>query len=126
MGFGWWCKDRDGKDLFEEFGVHHQALGLGPNNASATDAPNRVSDIRSAWIRVPYKEDFEDAAQDAVAAAQAMALENKESLKREPHCETCKCPGTTGYRAPEWWDIESIDRLLAVPVERVWRAGGGY
>jgi hypothetical protein len=126
MSFSWWCHDKDGKDLFKEFGVNSQALGLGPNTASATEAPNRVSDIRSAWMHIPYKDKLEDAAQEALATVQALALENKASLKREPHCPTCKCECTTGYRTPHFWDIDSIDRLLSVPIERVWRAGGGH
>lgn len=126
MSFSWWCEDKDGRDLFEEFDVNRQALGLGPNGPGTTEAPHSVGDIRHAWNSVPYKEKLEDAARDAVAIVQRLARENKESLIIPPHCPTCTCEGVGKYRATESWDIANIDKLLAVPLDRVWRAGGGY
>ena len=121
MSFSWWCKDKDGKDLFAEFGVNPQGHGLGPNSAEDTDAPYRLSDIRSHWSANAYAGDLDIAAQDNVRDAQAMALENRQSLKPN-HCRTCTCPEVK----PRGWSAAAIDRFLAIPAERVWRAGGGY
>lgn len=125
MSFSWWCVDRSGNDLFKEYGVHYQALGLGPNNPDATEAPHRVSNIRAAFTDFSYADKFEDAARDAIALVQQMARANRESLKSEPHCPSCRCAGVGTYRTPHYWSVESIDRLLAIPLERVWRCGGG-
>jgi len=123
MGFSWWCEDKDGKDLFEEFGVNSQAMGLTDDGCAQSQ-----SDIRSAWTGVPYKEKLEEAARDAVAAVQSMVAENLRRYTGGLHsdeCPTCTCAprqpkGVFGI------DVEQAKRLLSIPLNRVHRAGGGY
>jgi len=131
MSFSWWCKDKDGKDLFAEFGANGQALGLAPNgepDPSYTDGPEAprpaysLCDIRRAWCEfVGFADDSQKAAREAVATVQAMARTNLRSL-RPHHCETCTCHELK----PHGWNVAEIEKLLAVPLERVWSAGGGW
>lgn len=121
MSFSWWCKDKNGKDLFKEFEINHQGFGLGPSGLNNKGAPHRLEDIRQAWASVPYTEKFEDAARDAMSVAQRMAQENLESLLSR-HCETCSC----GAAVPSGWSADDIRRFLSIPLDRVWRGGGGW
>lgn len=122
MSFSWWCKDKDGKDLFKEFGINGQALGLGDARA-----PIPVDTIRSRYEAIPYKEKLEDAARDALAEAQSLVLKNLESYEtpQHPECPTCQC--RKPLPSNDFWgmDIEQAKRFVSIPLERVWRAGGG-
>src|SRR5690348_3926069 len=122
MSFSWWCKDKDGKDLFTEFGVNGQALGLGPNggepgNIEFEFTPISVDQIRSAWCSVPYKDKLADAAQDAVREVQRLAKFNLDALNPPKHCDTCTC--VRDEIKPLWWSGSDIRRLLAIPLDRV-------
>jgi hypothetical protein len=122
MSFSWWCEDKAGKDLFDEFKIHGQALGLGEEDG----APRLVAEIRACWISVPYKNDYQPAACDAVMAVKEMVRENLAYFCGPEHAE---CPHCQCRRAPGGFigfDIEQAKRFLEIPIERVWRAGGGY
>ena len=121
MSFSWWCKDKQGRELFKEFGVHSQGLGLGPNCDWHTPAEFSLSEIRNNFCRVDYKDKVEDAARDAILVVQSMVKTNKAGLHPR-HCDTCTCPKSE----PEGWSEQEIAKMLAIPITRVWRCGGGW
>lgn len=110
MSFSWWCRDEHGRDLFEEFAVNNQALGL----------PNYDA-VRSGWVAVRFRDELRNAAVAAVSFAQATVREAL-NARAEKHCETCDCPPTY----PQHWNMAMTHRFLSIPLERVHRAGGGF
>lgn len=125
MGFS--CTIKQGKKELTAFGdgiIHPQLLGLGPNNADATDAPYRVSDFREVVCNAHYADRLQDAAKDCFQQLQAMAQANLDSLSQEPHCETCTCRSKP--REPEWWSVDSIKQLLSIDPETITFIRGGY
>ncbi len=122
MSFSWWCKDKDGKDLFEEFEINHQAMGL-----SDEECPRSISEVRAAFADVPYKDKLQDAARDALNFTQAFVLENLDYYTgpAHPDCPSCKCERARP-RVPFGFDIEQARRFISIPLTRVWRASGGY
>lgn len=121
MSFSWTVSSKDGTDLLKAFDIHYQALGLASN--TATDIPegrHRLNDIREAFVRIPFKDKFEGAAQLAVVNVQRMLRDNLAELHQH-HCVTCSCPprDTT-------WSLEQIHRFLSIPIADVWRADGGF
>lgn len=121
MSFSWWVQDRNGNDLLGD--INSQMFGLGPSGwPGDTPCPNSVEDMRRRWADYPYTDKFEGAARDAVASIQAMASQNLESLKPHHECPACACPAVV----PKGWSVEDIDRLLAIDLSTVWRAGGGW
>lgn len=121
MSWSCWIKGKNGVDLLKKYGIHEQFLGLAPGCPDDTDAPYRLEDIRSAFSGVPYKDRFREAAQDAVLTVKGMILDNKASLEQE-HCESCKCVSVI----PVGWSIEDIMRFQAIPLDEVYKAGGGW
>jgi hypothetical protein len=125
MGFGWACKDKKGTDLFKEFDPtrsFYNLLDLGPNSNTDTDAPYSVSDMRSGFLEhEKFMNEYEGAARAAIESVQEMARANKNSLNHS-HCGTCTCCSTE----PVGWSVESIDRFLSIPLDRVWRCSGGF
>lgn len=123
MSFSWWCKDKKRKDLFDEFGINGQALGLGDSGSSKYLTPHCVTEIREMWCRHPYKEKIEDSARAAMSAIQAMAINNLRFLEKEhPECPCCTCK----LKPLDGFDIEQAKRFVSIPLDRVWRAGGGW
>ncbi len=120
MSFGWWCKDKSGGDLFTEFGIHSQAMNLVP---SAHDDErfefNCRPRVEEVWQANAYRDRHEDAARDAMADIQVLVRGNIEAL-RPCHCDTCTC-----VLEPKGWDLKMAERFLSIPLERVWRCGGG-
>lgn len=122
MSFSWWCKDTDSKDLFAEYKINPQALGL-----SDDQCPRSISDVRSAFYNVPYKDKLVDAARDALNFAQALVLENLNYYTgpEHPECPCCKCEREAPPQ-PFGFDIEQARRFISIPLTRVWRAGGSW
>ena len=123
MSFSWWAKDKSGVDLFEEFSINRQALGLGSTGISRYSTPNSTTDIRMSWISHHWKEKLEDAARETVSAIQVMVRQNINSLEQEhPDCPCCTCriQPTAGF------DVEQAKRFASIPLDRIWRAGGGW
>ena len=121
MSFSWWCHDKAGRDLFDLHEINGQALNLAPNCPDDTDAVYRLNDIRHAWASVQYKEQLQDAAQDAMRIVKRMLAEILQGLQPH-HCETCTCV----MIKPEGWNVEDIKRFLDIPIDQVWRCGGGW
>src|SRR5262245_53200964 len=122
MSFSWSCEDKDGKDLFDEFEINSQALGL-----SDEDCPRSLSEIRTVFYNVPYKDKLQQAAVDALNFTQDLVLENLNYYTgpAHPECPCCKCereqPAT-----PWGLDIEQARRFISIPWTRVWRASASW
>lgn len=122
MSFSWWLHDKDGTDLLSKYGIHYQMLGLSANCVGENGGePNRVLDLRQAWIAVLFKDKLAEAAQSGLEAVQGLLRQNLSSFEHK-HCETCSCSATY----PQYWDMDQIKRLLSIPVAEVFRGGGGY
>ncbi len=121
MGFS--CEIFQGsKNLTKDDFIHYQLLGLGPNNAEATEAPYRVSDFRSVVSSASYADRLKDAAQDCFRQLQHMAKANLDSLEAHHDCPCCKCPP----KEPQWWSVESLKNLLSVDATTITKIHGGY
>lgn len=124
MSFSWGITDKDGKDLLEEFKINYQAIGLGD-----TSTTYGLDSIRGDFCNTPYKDRLQDAAQDAVRAVKFLVQTNIEEFTAPEHdCPSCTCPRTK-LREPaifNGFDLEQARRFLSIPIERVWRASGGY
>jgi len=120
MSFSWWCKDKDGKNLFAEFGINPKAFGLGPARIEYSEARYYLEAIRETWVRFSYADVNEDAARDAVKAVKALVQANIDGLTPQ-HCDTCKCK-----LEPKGWILADAKAFMSLPVDRVWRAGGGW
>lgn len=121
MSFSWSCTDEEGHDLFQEFDIHYQGLGLAPNAADDTPAVYRLNEIRNCFEDTQFKDKYEGAARQAILDCKRMLKENLERLENARHCETCTCKA-----AQPNWDMEQIKRFLSIPIERIWRADGGF
>jgi hypothetical protein len=123
MSFSWWCKDKKGKDLFDEFEINGQALGLSDDHCEYS-----TEDLRHRWMEVGYKGKLEDAARDAVETVQTLVAANLRRYTEPPHKDECPACTCEPPKPAELWgmDIEQAKRFLAIPLDRVWRAGGGY
>lgn len=121
MSFSWWCKDKDGKDLFDEFKINSQALAL-----DFDGAPYSCEEIRRRWASIPYKEKFEDAARDAMTEVRGLITANLAYVEgpEHPDCPSCTCKRQV--KSFFTFDPDHLRRFLAIPYERVWRAGGGW
>ena len=56
----------------------------------------------------------------------AEVLANLESLKPEPHCESCTCFVGVEYSKPEGWSIEEIEVFLAIDPATITYMQGGW
>lgn len=109
MSFSWWCKGRDGGDLFALHEIHPQALNL-PNSDM----------VRKLWTEIPYKESSEMAARDAIMAIQSH-LSRWVTDRIHTDCDTCRC-----VRSVTTDEAAAVARLLHIEATDVWRAGGGW
>lgn len=122
MGFSWSCTDQKGVDLFEEFKINHQALGLADDLS-----PHNISEIRDAVYRNRYGGKFDEAARDAISEVQAMVAANLQPYETPKHQECPNCCCKPDPPRQMWGlDIEQCRRFLSIPLQRVWRASGGY
>lgn len=121
MSFSWTCTDKNGKDLFDEFKINDQALGL-----SDGQCPRSISDIRNTFYAVPYKDKLPEAAQDALNFTQALVLENLNYYNgpAHPECPCCRC--TRVLPTTFSLDIEQARRFISIPLTRVWRASASW
>jgi hypothetical protein len=120
MGFSCEIKQGD-KSLTSDDTINYKLLGLAPNTAEVTDAPNRLSELRSVVSECAYGHKLPEAAQDCFARLQYMVRENIESLIQH-HCHTCTCEATK----PRGWDVEAIERFLSIDVNSITYISGGY
>ena len=125
MSFSWSVKDKHGKDLLDEFKVDGAGYGLGSYSTEDQETPATLDDIRSAFARIPYKDKLPEAARDAVQAAQEIAVRNLMFFDSPAHedCPTCSCKRDP---KPHGVDVEALRRFLSIPLDRVWRASGGW
>lgn len=121
MSFSWTVTDKDGNELLKKYGIHSQMLGLASNTSEKRPGCYSVLDLRHGFSGVPFKDQLADAARAAWSVVAEMLKLNLAECERK-HCDTCTCNPVY----PESWDIEQIRRFLAVPLEEIHRASGGY
>lgn len=119
MGFSWWCRNRKGEDLFEKYNISARALGL-----SDSTCPRSTQEIRAIFYDVPYKDQLQRAAMDALNFAQSLVLENLNYYTGPAHseCPSCVCERAKP-RQPFGFDIEQARRFIRIPLTDVWRGG---
>lgn len=117
MSYSWGITDAGGKDLFEEFEINSQALGL-----SDDQCPHCIHAIRSSFYDVPYKDKLKEAAQDALSFTQSLVMQNLNyyTAPAHPDCPSCKCERAKP-RIPFGFDIEQARRFIRIPRLRVSR-----
>ncbi len=122
MGFSWTFEDRNGKDLLMEFDINSQAIGL-----AGDQSPLSIVEVRGAFAIVPYKDKLEDAARDALLRSQDAVRRNLDFYTgpAHPDCPCCTCQ-KEDKSAFFGFDKAQAKRFLSIPVDRVWRAHGGY
>ena len=122
MGFSSQCSDKNGKSLWHEFLIHDQFTGLSDDHT-----PYSISELRNVFIHTAYKDKLEDGARDAISDMKSLVKSNLDYYvgPEHPDCPSCQCkrnPPPTIFGL----DIDQCKRFLSIPLERVWRASGGY
>jgi hypothetical protein len=124
MGWSITVKGKRGEDILEKYNIQHQFLGLAPGSIQESKVRYVVDDLRLAVERIPYKDQFPKAAQDAIEAVKSMLRDNIESLKPHHDCPDCKCESD---KPDKWsWSLEAAERFLSIPTEEVHKITGGY
>lgn len=125
MSFSFSMEDKKGNDLLKKYGIHDQLLGVAPNGSDAMGAPYDLDQIRAVIGTAKYGKDLPAAARDAWNEVRAMVAANRDHFAgpEHPECPSCKC------KRPQpqfWFDVDDMEKLLAVPVNEIHRLWGGW
>ena len=114
MSWSVYVFDEAGNDLFDEYGVQPDLLGLG--ESLYIGSVYEVRALRSIVEDAVYADRYPEPAQDAFKAMQACVRANRD-YHTPHHCPTCVCPAAD----PVNRIVERCDRFLNIPVDRVHR-----
>lgn len=123
MSFSWECRDKEGADLFAEFNINKQAIGLSDDNS-----PVQSSELRAGFSNLARWGDKHEApARDAMESVQDMVRRNISyyTAPEHPECPCCTCKRVE-ERVFFRFDMKQALRFVSIPIDRVWRCSGGY